>query len=363
MQPLPDDPLGPAFRAGTAAAIESFLDGQADLVARVGASPMLELARAFTGGGKRLRPAFCYWAAVAAAGPPADPAPLLRAAASLDLLHVSALVHDDLIDASDTRRGVPAAHRQFAARHKAASGRGDANAYGASAAILLGDLLLVWSCELFERSGVDAAALAAARPVLDAMRTEVTCGQYLDVSAAHGVAGAGSPAEELAIARRVLEFKSASYSVRRPAQAGAALAGADDALIAALGDFGSPLGAAFQLRDDILGVFGDPETTGKPRGDDIREGKRTILVLTALEGADEPRRATLSGLLGNEHLTPDEVDVACRIIEEVGARAAVEDLIGARTKQALAALDTVDMHPEGRLALTRLTELSVQRDR
>lgn len=339
------------------------MDDRAQLVAQVGASPMMELARTFTGGGKRLRPAFCYWAAVAAAGPPADPAPWLRASASLDLLHVSALVHDDLIDASDTRRGVPAVHRQFAARHRAAPGRGDSDAYGSSVAILLGDLLLVWSGEMFETCGLDAAALAAARPVLDLMRTEVTCGQYLDVSAAHGMTGAATPAEELAVARRVLEYKSASYSVRRPAQAGAALAGADERLLAALGEFGSPLGAAFQLRDDVLGVFGDPEATGKPSGDDIREGKRTILVLTALERADRSQRETLSGLLGNEDLGPDEVDEACRVIEETGARAAVEELIEARTAKALSVLAAADMHPEGRLALNRLTELSVQRDR
>ncbi|WP_461109662.1 polyprenyl synthetase family protein [Tessaracoccus terricola] len=363
VQPDPSNPLGPEFLDGISGATSDFLDSQADVVAEIGGTPMLDLAKTFTAGGKRLRPAFCYWSYVAAAGHPDDPRALLRASASLDLLHVSALVHDDLIDASDTRRGVPSAHRQFGARHLEAGGRGDAEQYGTAAAILLGDLLLVWSLELFENSGLPTDALARARTKLSAMRTEVTAGQFLDVSAAFGVTGARSTADELADARKILEYKTASYSVRRPAQAGAALGADDQHLQDALGEFGSALGAAFQLRDDVLGVYGDEAATGKPTGGDLREGKRTILVLTALDRGDATQRGRLEDLLGHEDLTDEQVSVAREIIEDTGALTHVEELIDRGTSEALTALGSVLMSDEGRTALTRLAELSVKRDR
>ena len=361
--PDPAHPLGSDFLQGIQETLNSFLDQQESRVAAIGAAPMLDLARTFTSGGKRLRPAFCYWGHVAAAGHPEDPTALLRAAASLDLLHVSALVHDDLIDASETRRGVPSAHRQFAQRHRFAGGRGDGDEFGTSGAILLGDLLLIWSLELFESSGMPADAVTRARPLLEAMRTEVTCGQFLDVSAAYGVTGSDGPSDELAVARKILEYKSASYSVRRPAQAGAALGGADEELIRALGVYGSALGAAFQLRDDVLGVYGDSSVTGKPSGDDLREGKRTILLLTALERGDGTQRRGLEAMLGRADLTDEQVAEARVIIDATGALAHVEELIERGSSEALAALGGAEMTADGRTALVRLAELSVQRDR
>lgn len=363
MQPDPSNPLGPEFLTGINDSLSAFLDSQAAVVIEIGGAPLLDLARTFTAGGKRLRPAFCYWGHVAAAGQPGDRAALMRASASLDLLHVSALVHDDLIDASDTRRGIPSAHRQFAALHRDAGGRGDADEYGEAAAILLGDLLLVWSLELFENSGLPIDALARARTELAAMRTEVTAGQFLDVSAAHGVTGARTPADELTDARKILEYKTASYSVRRPARAGAALGGDDPQLLDALGGFGSALGAAFQLRDDVLGVYGDEAATGKPTGGDLREGKRTILVLTALDLGDAAQRDTLEAMLGQEDLTDEQVATAREIIEATGARSHVEELIERGSSEALTALASADITSDGRTALTRLAELSVKRDR
>lgn len=363
MQPDPSNPLGVDFLDGIGGAIRDFLDGQEPVVAEIGGAPMLDLARTFTAGGKRLRPAFCYWSHVAAAGPAEDATALLRASASLDLLHVSALVHDDLIDASDTRRGIPSSHRQFAARHREAGGRGDADEYGTAAAILLGDLLLVWSLELFENSGMPADGIRRARGKLAAMRTEVTAGQFLDVSAAYGVTGARTPADELADARKILEYKTASYSVRRPAQAGAALGSDNQDLQAALAGFGSALGAAFQLRDDMLGVYGDEAATGKPTGGDLREGKRTILVLTALDRGDTTQRRLLEAMLGHEDLTDEQVATAQEIIETTGARSHVEELIEEGTAAALAHLGSTEMTADGRTALTRLAELSVKRDR
>lgn len=359
----PTHPLGPDFLRGIGDAVGDFLDQQEPVVEGVGAAPMLTLARTFTAGGKRVRPAFCYWSSVAVGGFPTDPAPLLRAAASLDLLHVSALVHDDLIDASETRRGVPAAHRQFQSLHVSRKGRGEAEKYGEASAILLGDLLVMWSLELFDTCGLPADALARARPHLAAVRTEVTCGQFLDISSSFGVTEARDPKAELDVALRILEYKTARYTVRRPAQIGAALAGANPAVDAAFAEFGSLVGRAFQLRDDVLGVFGDPIVTGKPAGDDVSQGKRTVLVLEALQRGTPAQCDALARLLGRPALTTEEVELACQIIDETGAIRIVEDQIARHTERALSILHNTELTDAGRTALVRLTELSVTRDR
>ena len=197
-------------------------------------------------GGKRLRPAFCYWGYRAAGGEDSDA--VVRAAASLELLQACALVHDDVIDASDTRRGAPAVHRRFAATHRAAGWHGDPEAFGSAAAILLGDLALIWADTMLAESGIAPAALQRAFGVWDTMRVEVMCAQYLDV--VEQARGGGS----LYRALRVARYKSAKYTVERPLHLGTALAGGADDLFTALSDYGLPLGEAFQLRDDVLGV-------------------------------------------------------------------------------------------------------------
>lgn len=351
----PDDPAGPAFRAAIGARLGDFLD---DVCARLDAispalAPLGELARAFTAGGKRLRPAFCYWGHAAVAGQPDDPAPLLDAAASFDLLHVAALVHDDVIDASDTRRGQASAHRQLEARHVDRSGAGDPAAFGRAGAILLGDLLTAWSDELVGRSGLPPAVLARAHTVLDEVRTEVNAGQFLDMAAEAGLAGGDDP---VAVAERVVEFKTARYTVIRPLQYGAALAGADPATLEGLARLGSPLGRAFQLRDDLLGVFGDEARTGKPAGDDLREGKRTVLVAEAL--AVEPR---ILDFLGRP-LSAPELERARALLVDCGALARVEERIGADGERARAALSRLDVTTEGRTALGALIEVCLVRE-
>lgn len=360
--PDPHHPLGSALLGAISKELTRFLDSQQETTSAVVTSEMLDLARTFTNGGKLLRPAFCYWGHVAAGGHPADPAGLLRAAASLDLLHVSALVHDDIIDASDTRRGVAAAHHQFASHHKTMGGRGGDAAFGSAAAILLGDLLLMWSVELFEESRLAPERMDRARSLLATMRTEVVCGQYLDVGASFGVTPSGSLSDELDVARRILEYKTARYSVLRPLQVGAALGGGSAALETALSDIGSLVGRAFQMRDDVLGVFGDPSVTGKPAGDDLREGKRTVLVLTALQCADSTQREGLESLLGNLDITEEQVRDGRTIIEATGALEEAERLIVDDTDTAIRLLQDTDMTEEGRTALMRLAELSAQRD-
>lgn len=359
------DPVSAEFRTAIGEQITDFLHAKRAVLAGIGPelATMADLADAFTRGGKRLRPAFCAWGRVAASGVPGRTEPLLRAAASLDVLHVSALVHDDVMDGSDTRRGVPAGHRQLEALHRTGGWSGSSEAFGRAGAILLGDLLLIWSADMFHGSGVPPEAIARALPLLEAVRTEVTAGQYLDI-----VAQARSPLEArrnptaiMDEVNRVVEFKTARYTVVRPLQIGAALGGADAAVQQSLMAYGSPLGRAFQFRDDELGVFGDSRLTGKPAGDDLREGKLTVLVAHAMARTSDAGAATLAALLGSD-LDADQVDQARQIIDESGALAATEAEISRSFDVALAALDDAPITQEGRVALTRLAQLAVDRE-
>lgn len=355
-------PLGDELQLALGETFNAFFNDQTELLSEIGIIEFGETAKRAVIGGKGLRPAYCYWSYVSVSGQPNESESLMRAAASLDMLHASALVHDDLIDASDTRRGQPAVHKWYESQHREKPGSGSAAAFGEAAAILLGDLLVMWSAQLFDEAAFANDRMAAARRHLAAMRTEVVGGQFLDVSAAAKMLPASSLADELRSAEQVLEFKSARYSVRRPAQIGAALAGADHRLDEQLGAFGSLIGRAFQLRDDVLGVFGDPVVTGKPAGDDLREGKRTILVLQALNSSASAA-AELERVLNQPEATQSELDTAAAIIAESGALAAVERRIEDDLAAALDILQQSEITPEGRSALRELAELSVRRNR
>lgn len=361
----PTAPVSDEFATAVSGAITGFLAGQREILAGIGPDtlPLAELAASFTGGGKRLRPAFCAWGWIAVAGLPEDPVPLVRAAASLDVLHVSALVHDDVMDASDTRRGQPAAHRQLRALHGARGLRGDPEAFGRGGAILLGDLLLVWSQEMFRNCGFPAEAIERAMPVMASVLTEVTTGQFLDIlaQARPALDARTSPDEVLAQVRQVLEYKTARYTVIRPLQIGAALAGGSAEVLTALGRYGSAVGRAFQLRDDVLGVFGDAEVTGKPAGDDLREGKLTALLAHALRLAGPDDAAALARLAGSRELTDAEVARARRIITDSGALNTVETEIGEATAAAVTGLATAPITDEAREALTNLAHASADR--
>jgi geranylgeranyl diphosphate synthase, type I len=305
------------------------------------------------GGGKRLRPAFAYWGYRGAGGPDADP--VVAAVAALELVQASALIHDDLMDRSDTRRGEPAVHRRFETQHTAATWRGGAAAFGDSAAILLGDLAMVWSDELLHTSGVCPTDLARARPVFDQMRTEVTVGQYLDVLTQ--VTGDTSVER----AGKVARYKSAKYTVERPLLFGAALAGAPSALVEAYSGFGLPLGEAFQMRDDVLGVFGDPAETGKPAGDDLREGKRTYLVAAAFATLGDAARKELDDGLGDQGLDDDGVARLRTIIRDSGALDRAEERITVLSEAALAAPEATEMDGEARSVLRELADAATRR--
>ncbi|MGJ9411999.1 polyprenyl synthetase family protein [Aeromicrobium sp. CF4.19] len=310
--------------------------------------PLLDAAEVAVAGGKRLRPRFCRAGWLAAGGAPHDPA-IDVAAAALEWLQASALVHDDLMDGSDVRRGRPSVHREFEARHAQSDWVGSAAGHGAAVAILLGDLMLSWTDQQLRSSGLPTVGRAL--DLLDLCRSEVASGQYLDVLAQ-------TRAEvDVDQALRIVRFKAAKYTVERPLQIGAALAGADDALVDALSDVALPLGEAFQLRDDVLGVFGDPEVTGKPAGDDLREGKRTVLVARALELGDADDRGLVRRLLG----TSEGVVALRDLIVRTGALAAVERDIAEREQDATAAL--AELGPAARAAIEPLLLRATRRSR
>jgi geranylgeranyl diphosphate synthase type I len=310
-------------------------------------------------GGKRLRPAFAYWGWRAVASEDPDPDVLLLFSA-LELLHACALVHDDVIDDSLTRRGKPTAHVRFAALHRDRRWRGSPERFGTSAAILLGDLALAWADDIvLQLSGPSLPPDARRRihPVWGQIRTEVLGGQYLDIVAE------ASAAESIASAMTVDTFKTACYTVTRPLQLGVAAAADRPDVQAAFEQFGTDLGVAFQLRDDVLGVFGDPAVTGKPSGDDLRSGKRTVLLAEAVELADksDPLAANLLRNSIGARLTDAQVGELRGVIESVGALAAAERRIAELTQRALTTLATAPIDAAARAGLSELAGAATNR--
>lgn len=303
-------------------------------------------------GGKRLRPLLCVVGWYAAAWSGRTPAGVVQVAASLEMFHAFALIHDDVMDGTLLRRGAPTVHRALAAHH---AGRRNADRLGEHAAILLGDLAHSWSDELLCTAEFPHSRLAAVREVVDAMRWEVMFGQYLDLVAT------GDPANDEVQALRIARYKTAMYTVERPLHLGAALAGAGPGLQAALSAYALPLGEAFQLRDDLLGTFGDPRTTGKPCLDDLRDGKGTLLVALAMSRADEAQRHTLSTLFGSPGLDEEQAVRLRAVLDDTGARATIERLISTRYEQARRALDRAALPPVATDTLREIALSSTER--
>ncbi|WP_305788630.1 polyprenyl synthetase family protein [Symbioplanes lichenis] len=332
-------------------------------------------------GGKRLRPVFAHWGWRGVVGDREPIGPVLPALAALELMHTFALVHDDVMDDSATRRGRPTAHRLFAEQHDSAGRLGDAGRFGSTSAILVGDLCLVWADQLIAQSALTTTTLFAVRARYDHMRVETVAGQYLDVL------GEAQPDEwSLDRALLVARHKTAAYTVQRPLQFGLALAGHTRADAAAIDDaysrYGLAVGEAFQLRDDLLGVYGDPAVTGKPAGDDLRSGKPTALLMLARQLATPAQRAELAfdpagavnpadgsggprpaGLSRLRERQPDDTAVARQadIIIETGAVARIEALIEARVAEGIAALEKAPLHEDALVALTHLAVTATHR--
>lgn len=340
-----------AFPDAVRARLEYFIESRAKDLSPIG-QPVVDaatqLARFVLDGGKRIRPLYAWAGFVGARGLDKakdlgiDPSAMLVAASSLEFIQACALIHDDIVDSSDTRRGNPTVHRALEAYHRAQAWSGSAQHFGEAAAILIGDLALVWAEDMFQDSGLPADALARARAPWRGMRTEVIGGQLLDISTE------AASNESIELSHSVNRFKTAAYTIERPLHLGAAIAGADDQLVAAFRGYGRDIGIAFQLRDDELGVFGDPAVTGKPAGDDLREGKRTVLLALALKSADEHdpgAAATLRRLIGATE-DPAEIAYMAQIIQDSGALEQLEARIAALTESGLRHLHSANVSPD-----------------
>jgi geranylgeranyl diphosphate synthase type I len=316
----------------------------ADLAQPIGA------LRAFVAaGGKRLRPAFCHCAYVGAGGDSEAPV-VIDAAAAIELVHTFALVHDDVMDGSDTRRGLASVHRQFVAQHADSAWRGEARRFGEGMAIIVGDFAIVYADMLMRRVPVDAYA------IYDELRVELCVGQSLDL-----VSTAASRTDR-ATANRIATYKSGKYTVERPLHLGAALAGRLVELAEPLSAIGLPLGQAFQLRDDVLGAFGEADVIGKPVGDDLREGKPTPLAALAFARARDGDRAPLERL-GDPELALTDVEAIREVFVHTGALAEVEADIDRLVAQAREALADAPLHDDAKTRLHALADYVAWRDR
>ncbi|GLX34304.1 polyprenyl synthetase [Streptomyces roseochromogenus] len=344
-----DLPEAAALLTRVTAVLEGFLDEKTGVAAKLRMPPeVTQFLRDFLGvGGKRLRPLLCVtgWQAADGRG---FPEAVVRVAASLEMFHTFCLIHDDVMDDSSSRRGAPTVHRRLALHHGNGRSAYAAQRMGASAAILIGDLAHAWSGELLHTAGLTPNQLSAVLPLVDDMRSEVMYGQYLDVTAA------GRPTTDVGQALRIARYKTAKYTVERPLHIGAALAGAPPAVCEALSAYALPVGEAFQLRDDLLGVFGSPRVTGKPALDDLREGKHTVLAALALQRADDDQQRTLHSLLGSPSLDEAEAARLREILTATGARTEVENMIHTLRAQALRALDTAPFPPAATARLRQL---------
>jgi geranylgeranyl diphosphate synthase, type I len=311
--------------------------------------PLRTLHALVMAGGKRLRPAFCHWAFVGAGGDPADPI-VVDAGAGLELLHTFALIHDDVMDGSPRRRGLETVHLEYEARHTVAGWRGEARRFGEGVAILVGDLAFVYADLLLAGAPPDAV------DVFTELRLEVNIGQYLDLL---GTARGESNTE---VARRICQYKSGKYTVERPLHLGAALAGRLADLADPLSAYGLPLGEAFQLRDDLLGAFGDTELTGKPVGEDLREGKPTPLYAMAVEQATGSGAQLLADRFGARDLSADEVADLQAVLVDSGAMSRVEQTIDELVDQALAAIVKAPITADAREHLVELAHYVAGRD-
>ncbi len=310
------------------------------------ADPLHALRTLVLNGGKRLRPAFCHWG-FRAAGGPADDVDIVRAGAAFELLQGFALIHDDVMDGSASRRGAPAVHRQFVDRHRDQSWAGESRRFGEGVAILAGDLALVYADRL----------LPDGPPAMDRLwhelRVELNVGQYLDLI------GTAQGRRDRDGTRRIARYKSGKYTIERPLQLGAALAGGAE-LAEPLSRYGDPLGEAFQLRDDVLGVFGDSARTGKPVGDDLREGKPTLLLAVAHEQADTTELSVLD-LVGDPDLSSESVARLQEVLVATGALSTVEAEIDRLAETAVTSLAHLPADPEVIGALEDLAAFVVAR--
>lgn len=334
--------------------IEALVDAQMGRWSQDGGDPSVQDVLAkyqemALSGGKRLRPGFAYWAFEGAGGDRSNPA-IADAAVAVELLHTFALVHDDVMDQADTRRGIETIHVTYADRHRSLDLRGSADHYGESIAILMGDLAFAHAALLMTKVPTPCPE------IFFAMCAELMVGQYLDIETS-----ARGPQPGREIAGQITELKTARYTVEGPLLMGAAVAGRVDELRPHLAAYGRPLGHAFQLRDDLLGAFGDPAKTGKPVGDDLAQGKVTRLVELGLRDSDGAGSELLQRL-GSPAMVPGDVERAQDLLRSCGAVDDVETRIEQLVVEATEAIGRAPLTAEIRDVLVAAAQLIAYRD-
>ncbi|MFD3570063.1 polyprenyl synthetase family protein [Streptomyces sp. NPDC058671] len=340
-----------AFKARVDQVLHRFVADEADLLAAVDPAlgPVADQVEAAVAVGKRLRSAFCYWGWRAARQPESEA--LLRAAASMELVHAAAVVHDDLIDDSPMRHGLATAHVALggAVRHHPRAVEA-----ARSLAMLVGDLLMSLAGQLFATSGLPAAYLGRARPLWAALARDLIAGECLEILHT-------GLAPDTAASLKVIRYKTAKYTVEQPLLIGGALAGAGAGLREGYSAYGLPLGEAFQLRDDLLGLFGDPRRTGKADSDDVRGHRPTTLLAETWRVAGPDDRERLRALLGRHDLDEDGLEAVREVVRRLGTPDRVENMITARVEEALRALDELDVPTPATTALTALAHSAAVR--
>jgi geranylgeranyl diphosphate synthase, type I len=333
-------------------ALDSFMAEETELLLELcdELEPFLAMVRTSVRGGKRMRAAFCYWGWRATGQPDSDS--MIRAAAAMELVHAAAIVHDDIIDGSNARRGSSSAHVALGALVKDDR---YASVHATGLAILVGDLLMAWAGHLFLSSGLPRAYLSRARSLWFELARELVAGECLEILSTYGW-----PRMDRAL--EIIRLKTAKYTIERPLHIGGVLGGAPADLLSSFTAYGIPLGEAFQLRDDLIGVFGDPERTGKSNLDDLRGCKPTALLAATLSAADETERKELNRLLGRPDLDHEALCTVRQIMERTGARRRIETMIEERTAHARAAIASQPLPLDASTALARMVPSAAVRD-
>ncbi len=313
------------------------------------AQPIDEIRRLVLSGGKRLRPAFTHWGYVGAGGDP-DAQVNVDAGCAFELMHAFALFHDDVMDDADSRRGQPTTHVVAAEQHADEGWAGESRRFGEGVAILVGDLAFVYADQLLEEATPQAAR------IWNELRIELNVGQYLDIL------GGVSRTRDIMASERICRYKSGKYTIERPLHLGAVLAAPEraDELLPHLSRYGLPLGDAFQMRDDVMGAFGDEAVTGKPVGGDLIEGKPTPLLARAVRAATDEQRAVLD-LVGDPDMCADTVARIQQVIVDTGALDELERHIGDLTESAVTSLDAAPITDRAKTELKLLAEFVSQR--
>ncbi len=345
------------FRSEVSTELKKFLTEQGHYLNAIGLElePVTNSLKSFLlDGGKRFRPLFAYVGYLTAGG--VENNAVVKAVASLELLHACALIHDDVMDGSDTRRSAPAIHKVFETMHAEDKLSGDSQNFGLSSAILLGDLALIWSDQMLNQSDISIDARIRSLTVHDEMRVELMAGQYLDLFEQ------ALASKSLERSLKVARYKSGKYSIERPLHFGAAIATSEPNKYQDIfSKYGLPLGEAFQLRDDLLGVFGNPDETGKPAGDDLREGKRTALIAITTERANPLQLQVIEKYFGKADLDYTGVTKLREIITNTGAVTHLEKLISELTERAQNSINDDLISQQHQTLLTDLALVATKR--